>query len=240
AVIVNEAFVKESGLHDPIGKSILINMHYDSAVKVIKGVVKDFHFSSLREPIKPAVLYLGKSPEGGIWVKFEKLKQQEAMAALARTYKKIMPGAVYQYNFLDELNARQYQQEQRWQNVISAATVISLVICCLGLLGLAHLSAGRRIKEVGIRKVLGASVMQVVVLLSRDFLKLVVIAFVIAAPVSWMAMHNWLQDFAYRINIGPGIFLIAGLLSIVIALIAVSSQAIKAALANPVKNLRTE
>ena len=200
--IVNEAFVKASGMEDPVGKSIKMNRYYDSTMKTIRGVVKDFHFGSLREPIKPMVMYMSEWPDGGIWVKFEKTKQKEAMAALERIYKKAMPNAVYQYDFLDELNARQYLQEQRWQQVISIATTLSFIICCLGLFGLAHLSTNRRIKEIGIRKVLGASVSQIVALLSGDFLKLVLVAFVIAAPVSWMVMNKWLQDFAYRINIG--------------------------------------
>jgi putative ABC transport system permease protein len=151
-----------------------------------------------------------------------------------------MPDAVYEYQFLDELNARQYIQEARWQQVISIATGISFVICCLGLFGLAHLSAHQRIKEIGIRKTLGASVSQIVTLLSGSFLKLVLIAFVIAAPVSWLVLNRWLEDFAYRIHIGPGFFLAAGAMAFVIAMLAVSVQAVKAAIANPVKSLRTE
>jgi putative ABC transport system permease protein len=238
--IVNEAFVKAAGMPDPIGQPVKINRYYDSSIKTIRGVVKDFHFGSLREPIKPMVMYMNENPDGGIWVKFEKLKQKEAMAALERIYKKAMPNAVYQYQFLDELNARQYLQEQRWQRVISIATIISFVICCLGLFGLAHLSTHLRTKEIGIRKVLGATVNQVVVLLSVDFLKLVVVAFAIAAPVSWIVMNKWLQDFAYRINIGTGVFIIAGFLALFIALLAVSFQSVKSALSNPVKSLRTE
>ena len=210
--IVNEAFVKASGIEDPVGKSIKMNRYYDSTMKTIRGVVKDFHFGSLREPIKPMVMYMSESPDGGIWVKFEKSKQKEAMAALERIYKKALPNVVYQYNFLDELNARQYLQEQRWQQVISIATTLSFIICCLGLFGLAHLSTNQRIKEIGIRKVLGASVSQIVALFSGDFLKLVMIAFVIAAPVSWMVMNRWLEDFAYRINISWWIFVAAGVL----------------------------
>ncbi|MEP7319354.1 MAG: FtsX-like permease family protein, partial [Panacibacter sp.] len=238
--IVNEAFVKASGMQDPIGKSIKVNRNNDSTAKIITGVVKDFHFGSLREPMQPMVMYMNEFPDGGMWVKFEKSKQKEAMAALERNYKKAMPNAVYQYNFLDELNAKQYLQEQRWQQVISIATILSFIVCCLGLFGLAHLSTNQRIKEIGIRKVLGASVTQIVALLSGDFLKLVVVAFVIAAPVSWMVMNKWLEDFAYRITIGPAVFIIAAVIAIIIALAAVSFQAIKTAMANPVKSLRTE
>lgn len=186
------------------------------------------------------VMHMAEVPDGGIWVKFERAKQKEAMAALERIYKKALPNSVYQYNFLDELNARQYLQDQRWQKVIRVATTLSFIICCLGLFGLAHLSTNLRIKEIGIRKVLGASVSQIVTLLSGEFLKLVIIAFVIAAPVSWMVMNKWLQDFAYRINIGPAVFIVAGLIAIVIALLAVSFQSIKSAVSNPVESLRTE
>jgi putative ABC transport system permease protein len=151
-----------------------------------------------------------------------------------------MPGSVYQYNFLDELNARQYVQEQRWQQVVSVATILAFIICCLGLFGLAHLSTDRRVKEIGIRKVLGASVTNIVALISIDFLKLVFIAFLIAAPVSWIVMDKWLQNFAYRINIGISVFATAVIIAIDTALAATSFQSIKAALANPMKSLRTE
>jgi len=188
----------------------------------------------------PMVMYMSEWPDGGMWVKFERAKQKEAMAALERLYKKALPNSVYEYNFLDELNARQYLQEQRWQQVISIATTLSFIICCLGLFGLAHLSTNQRIKEIGIRKVLGASVSQIVALLSGDFLKLVMVAFIIAAPIAWMVMNRWLEDFAYRISISWWIFIAAGALALIVALATISFQTIKAAIANPVKSLRTE
>jgi len=239
-VIVNEAFVKASGMQDPIGKKIRVSRDNDSITKAITGVVKDFHFGSLRETIRPMAMYMNEFPDGGMWVKFEKSKQKEAMAALERIYKKTMPSAVYQYNFLDELNAKQYVQEQRWQKVVSVATILSFIVCCLGLFGLAHLSTNQRIKEIGIRKVLGASVSEIVTFLSRDFLKLVLVAFVIAAPISWIVMNKWLQNYEYRINISWWIFIMAGIIAILIALFTVSFQAIKAGVENPVKSLRTE
>ena len=238
--IVNEAFVKAAGLANPLGTRVKINRYYDSSIKNITGVVKDFHFGSLRVPVAPMVMYMNELPDGGIWIKFEKPEQKKAMAAVENIYKKAMPGAVYNYDFLDELNARQYMQEQRWQQVINVAAGLSFIICCLGLFGLAHLATQQRIKEIGIRKVLGASVSQVVALLSGGFLKLVIIAFVIAAPVAWFVMNNWLQNFAYRINIGPGIFILSATVAILIALLAVSFQSVKAALANPVESLRME
>ena len=240
--IVNEAFVKAAGLKDPVGAQVKVSIDwgYDSTFKTIRGVVKDFHFGSLRDPIIPMLMYMKETPDGGIWIKIERNKQKQALAAVERIYKTAMPGAVYKFNFLDDLDAMQYVQEKRWQKIISIATILSFVVCCLGLFGLAHLSTSRRIKEIGIRKVLGATVSQVVVLLSGDFVRLVIIAFVIAAPVSWMVMNKWLQNFAYRISISWWMIAVAGISAIVIALFTIGFQSIKAATANPVKNLRTE
>lgn len=240
SVIVNEAFVKAAALQHPIGTVIQIGKNYSEAPATIVGVAKDFHTGSLRENIQPLIMFENDVYRGRIIIKFEKAKQQQALAALENAYKKIMPDAVYQYKFLDEINAEQYVREQRWQQVISIATVLALIICCLGLFGLAHLATHQRIKEIGVRKVLGASVNQIVFLLSSDFLKLVCIGFLIAAPVAWLVMNKWLQDFAYRINIGAGVFIAAGFLAVIAALTAVSFQSIKSALANPVKSLRTE
>ncbi|MEP6950589.1 MAG: ABC transporter permease [Ginsengibacter sp.] len=239
-VIVNEAFVKAAGVEKPIGAQVNINEYYDSKAKTIIGVVKDFHFGSLREPIQPMVMFMSDGNNGSIWIKFEKGKQREATAALQHAYKKILPTAVFRYNFLDELNAKQYVQEERWQQVISFAAALSFMICCLGLFGLAHLGTHQRVKEIGIRKVLGASVSQIVALLSADFLKLVMIAFITAVPMASLVMNKWLQYFAYRINISWWVFVIAGISAISIALITISFQAIKAAMANPVKSLRSE
>ena len=239
-VIVNETFVKAFALQHPLGEQIKINRHYDSSLKIIRGVVKDFHFGSLREPIKPMAMYMNETTDGGMWVKFEKSKQKEAMAALQRVYMKVMPDAIYDYQFLDELNAKQYFQEQRWQKVVNVSTVLSLLICCLGLFGLAHLSANQRTKEIGIRKVLGASAAAMAAMLSKDFLKLILISFLVSFPVAWIVMNNWLHDYAYRIELSWWIFLIAGLTATFIALATISFQAIKAAIANPVKSLRSE
>ncbi len=237
--IVNEAFVKTAGIQNPLGSTIKITGD-ENKLKVITGVVKDFHFGSLRQPIAPLVMYMTEVPDGGMWIRFDKTKQKEALAAVEKIYKATIPSAVFQYAFLDELNARQYMQEQRWKQVISIAALLSFVICCLGLFGLAHLATNQRIKEIGIRKVLGASVAQIVALLSGDFLKLVIVAFLIAAPVSWLVLNKWLQNFAYRINIQWWMFVLSGCVSILIALITISFQVIKTAIANPVKSLRTE
>lgn len=237
--LVNETFLKVSGLTDPIGKRIKVTMD-DSTFKTIHGVVRDVHFGSLRDPVKPMVLFMKKVPDGGMWVKFKTERQQEAMAAVERIYKQTTPDAPYEFGFLDEMNAGQYLQEARWQKVITIATIISFIVCCLGLFALAHLSAHQRTKEIGIRKTLGASVRQIVALLSGSFLKLVLIAFMVAVPASWLVMQRWLQDFAYRVQIGPMLFIAAGLMAVAVAFAAIGFQTVRAATANPVKSLRSE
>ena len=238
--LVNEAFVKAAGLSTPIGTQIRTSDQYDKEIKTIVGVIEDYHSGSLHQPIKPMVMIVCNWFSSGIWVRIEKSKQQQALTAIKNAYQKAMPASYFQYSFLDELNEKEYVQEQHWQKIISIATVLSILICCLGLFGLAHLAAQQRVKEIGIRKVLGASVKSIVSLLSKDFLLLVFIAFVVASPIAWYAMHNWLQDFAYRVNIGWWIFGLAGGLALLVALITVSIQAVKAAVANPVRSLRTE
>ena len=151
-----------------------------------------------------------------------------------------MPDAVFSYNHLNQLNAEQYEQEQPWQKIINIATILAFLVCCLGLFGMTYLSINQRVKEVGVRKVLGATISQIIILLSVNFLKLILISFVVAIPIAWWAANLWLQDYAYRIKLGPWIFVLAGTVSLFIGAITVSIQAIKAANANPVKSLRTE
>jgi len=240
AVLVNEAFVKAAGLSNPLGAVLRVDEYFDKEPKTIVGVIKDYHNASLREPIKPMVMFMSNWYGGEILVKLEKSQLKQGLAAFEAVYKKAIPKAIYQYHFVDELNAQQYEQEQRWQKVVSMATILSIAICCLGLFGLAHLSTHQRVKEIGVRKVLGATAAQLVTALSAGFLKLVLLAIIIATPLAGLIMHNWLQNFAYRINLGAGIFIVAGVLSVVVALVAVSFQAIKAAMANPVDALRNE
>ncbi|MEB2775074.1 ABC transporter permease [Algoriphagus sp. D3-2-R+10] len=241
SAIVNEAFINESDLNDPIGKTIKLNeAEAYSEAKTIIGVVKDFHFGSLRESIKPMVLSMSQIPYGQIVVKFEKSRGQEAIAALEKAYKKAMPDAVFEYDFLDELNAQEYVQEQRWQKIVNTAASLSFIICCFGLFSMAHLSANQRIKEIGVRKVLGATVSEILILLSANFLKLILISFVIAAPIAWYTSNYWLQDYAYRIDLTFGIFAFAGFASLVVGATTISLQAIRAALMNPVESLKSE
>ncbi len=238
--LVNEAFVKAAGLKTPLGTQLQTIDYYDKEIKTIVGVIEDYHSGSLHQPIKPMVMFVCDWYSSGIWIRIEKDKQKQAIAAIERAYKKAMPVSLFQYSFLDELNAKEYVQEQRWQKIVGIATILSILICCLGLFGLAHLAAHQRIKEIGIRKILGASVSSITSLISKDFLKLVIIAVIIASPIAGWVMHNWLRDFAYRIDIRWWMFALAGIIAILIAMFTVSFHAIKAAMANPVKSLRTE
>ena len=151
-----------------------------------------------------------------------------------------MPKSLYTYQFVDEKNAQEYLQEQRWHKLINFASLLALILCSLGLFGLAHLATHQRVKEIGVRKVLGASVPQIVSLFTTSFLKLVVIAIIIAVPTAWIVINKWLENFAYRIEIGWWMFALAGLIAIVIAILTVGTQAIKAALASPANSLKTE
>jgi putative ABC transport system permease protein len=239
SVIVNETFVKEAGWKNPIGQQItMTDGRGNDQTKTIVGVVKDYHFASLKEKIGPLALELGQSES--IWIKLQKGKPAQALSAMERIFKRTFPEYYYQYAFMEDEIKAQYANEQRWKQIISYASALAIIICCIGLFGLAHFATIKRTKEIGIRKVLGASAINISRLLSKDFLKLVLLAIVIASPIAWYAMNNWLQNFNYRIHISWSDFIIAAVIAIVIALITVSSQAFRAAIANPVKSLRTE
>lgn len=240
SVMVNEAFVKAAGLKDPVGTAIQIDEYFDKETRIIAGVVKDFHFGSLRERIAPMVLFKSDWFRGAIWIKFDKARQPQVIAAFENAYKKILPNTVFTYHFQDELNAKEYEQEQRWNKIVGFATLLSVLICCSGLFGLAHISMHQRVREIGIRKVLGAGMTGIVALCSKDFLKPVMIAFLLAAPVAGMVMQRWLENFAYRVELSWWIFAAAGIFAVLIAGMTVASQVVKAALANPVKSLRMD
>ena len=239
AAIVNEAFVRMAGLQNPIGEQVRTRDWYPREATII-GVVKDYHRGSLKEIVRPEIITVADESQGTILVKVGKQNQKQALAAIEKTYRLAVPASEFSYTFWDELNAREYHKERKWQQMVNAATVLSVLICCLGLFGLTHLSTHRRTREIGIRKVLGASVSCITTLIAKDFIKLVLIAIVIASPVAWYAMDMWLQDYAYRTQISWWIFGLTGILAIVIALVTISFQAIRAAVANPVKSLRSE
>jgi len=248
SIIVNEAFVKQYGIKDPVGKK------FGKYSQQIIGVMKDFNYESLHTKIEPLVLSLqfdtiarqsnsvsfAVSPQPRISVRMKAGNLQDNIAILKKAWQAVAPNQDFEYQFLDEKLAGAYTQEQKSATVVKIASALSIFIACMGLFGLATLTVTRRTKEIGIRKVLGANAIELVRLLSTDFVSLVVIAALIAFPVAWWAMQSWLADFAYRTTIEWWVFLVAGIASVTIALITISFQAIKAAMANPVKSLRTE
>lgn len=238
-IILNEYAVQKFGWKKPenaIGKPFSMG----SEKGTIIGVVKDFHFNSLHEPIQPLAIYPLQDHFSRITIRANVSNASNVIALITSTWKKYFPSALLDYGFLDKQIQEQYQDEQRFSKIFSCFSLLSLLIACLGLYGLISYAASQRIKEIGIRKVLGASVKGIVMLLSKDFLKLVLLSFIIATPVALYAMQHWLQNFAYRIDIKWWMFAIAGALVIFIALATISFQSIKAAIANPVKSLRTE
>jgi ABC-type antimicrobial peptide transport system permease subunit len=234
-VIFNETAIAEMGIKDPIGKIVKL---WGQPEKII-GVVKDFHFESLYKKVGPFFLSYRKNA-ANLVIKLRAGTEKETIARLAALYKKYNPGLPFEYKFLDDDYQALYASEQRVAVLSRYFAGIAIIISCLGLFGLAAFTAQKRQKEIGIRKVIGASVSNVVVILSKDFLKLVFIAILVAFPLAWWTTSQWLHSFAYRINIGAGIFLAAGASTIIITLITISYQAIKAALMNPVKSLKSE
>ena len=242
AILLNESAVQVFGFKDPIGKKIFtfedVRTGKMRAYTVI-GVVKNFNYESLRENVGALGLYLSKT-QATISFRLQTANVSQTLSRMESKWKNMADGQPFNYQFMDEAFDNIYRTEQRTGKIFISFAVLAIFIACLGLFGLAAFSAEQRTKEIGIRKVLGASVGQVVTLLSKDFLRLVLIAFVIAVPTAWFAMNRWLQDYAYRIDLSWWIFALAGLLALAIALLTVSFQAIRAALANPVKSLRTE
>jgi putative ABC transport system permease protein len=238
AIIINEAAANFFGLKQPLNTTLYRNSIGLQAFHVI-GVMKDFHFKSLRENITPVGLYLGED-RGALNVKVNTSNIAALMGQITNTWKQFAPYQHFDYSFMDADFDAAYRAEDRVGSIFVAFTILAIAVACLGLFGLAAYSAEQRTKEIGIRKVLGANVTGLVSLLSRDFLKLVLIAFVIASPVAWYAMDKWLQDFAYRTNITWTVFALAVVVVMAITLLTVSYQSIKAALMNPVKSLKTE
>ncbi|QIP12931.1 FtsX-like permease family protein [Spirosoma aureum] len=243
AMLINETLMKQLGWKEPIGKRVkyyIDNEKHTAEARVV-GVVKDFHTYSLQHKIEPLVLQMPQpADKDNVFVRIQPAKTKEALAYIQSVYRTFDPTATLDFHFLDENFSKQYKAEQKQGAVLLSFTILAVLIACLGLFGLAAFAAEQRNKEIGVRKVLGASVSSIVILLSRDFLKLVLISIVVATPLAWYAMSRWLQDFAYRITIEWWVFASAGLLAIIIALATVSFQSIKAALMNPVKSLRAE
>ncbi len=239
--IINEATLPLLNLRSAdqaIGKPFA----YAGVKGKIIGVTKDFHFESMHEHIIPLVMVLpvDQGFYRRISVKISGKDIAGGIAQLQSTWKKFLPETPFEYTFLDENFAKLYQAENRQGTLFTTFSCLAIFIACLGLFGLSAFTITQRVKEIGIRKVLGASVTSIVGMISKDFLKLVLIAALIAFPVAWYAMDKWLQDFAYRVNINWWVFAVAGIMALLIALFTIGFQAVKAALANPVKSLRTE
>ena len=233
--ILNETAVRQAGIKDPVGKSFTLWQNKGTII----GVVKDFNYASLKTAIEPAIFYY--DPRGwAMYVKTTGKDAPKAIAAAQKIWKGYTSEFPFEYSFLDDDFNRMYKDDQRTGTLFNVFAIAAILISCLGLFGLATYTAQVKTKEIGIRKVLGASVISLIRLLSKEFIVLVVTAFVIATPIAWYFMSKWLRDFAYRININWWIFLLTGLLAIFIALLTVGFQALKAAAANPVKSLRTE
>ncbi|MBL7698077.1 MAG: ABC transporter permease [Chitinophagaceae bacterium] len=241
-IVINERAVRDFGIDSPyVGQQFVWNKIGDTSLYVeVIGVAKDFNFTSLRNEIKPFGFVVRPYQYSNVTAKLSTMDMKATIAKIERIWNGLSPEYPFEYTFLDETFAKLYSAESRFKTVFIILVVISIVISCLGLFALAAFSAEQRIKEIGIRKVLGASVTNLVTLLSKDYLKLVIISLVIAIPVSWYAMNQWLQDFAYRINIQWWTFAFAAVIAVLIAVATVSFQAIKAALANPANTLKTE
>ena len=246
AIILNETAARELGFTDPLGQKLYISRTKDVESKpedfdelTVVGVVKDFHFASLHAPI--GGLYLQFQPEkGAISFRIKGADAAPVIAALGQQWNRFNPDRPIEYSFMDETLNRMYAAEQRIGKIALIFALLSALVSCLGLFGLASYITEQRTKEIGIRKVLGASVAGITGMLTKDFLKLVVVAIVIASPIAYYFMNKWLSDFAYRIDIQWWMFAAAGIGAVVIAFLTVSFQSIKAALANPVKSLRNE
>ena len=244
ALVLNQEAVKTLGFKNPqaaVNQKLHFTIRGTNYNFNIIGVVKDFHYEDLHLPIGPYGFQLNTPPQYNYMIVHVKSANLNgALQSIKNTWHTLNPNEPFDYSFLDKDFQKNYTAETRLASIVTYFTIIAILISCLGLFGLATFTAEQRIKEIGVRKVLGASVTSIVALLSKDFLKLVAISIVIASPIAWFVMNKWLQEFAYRTNISWMVFAITAAIAIVIAVITISFQAIKAAVANPVESLRTE
>lgn len=246
AYVINETAVKELGLGTPqqaIGKTLSWpTWRKPDSLKTgpVIGVVSDFHYKSLHERVEPAVLHIYPAAYSRIAVKLKAGSIENSVAQIKTVWNKFSPDYPMEFTFLDESFGKMYQAEDKLKTLLSLFTGVTIFVACLGLFGLAAFAAERRKKEIGIRKVLGATVRGVVIMLSKDYILLVLLSLILASPLAWYFMNQWLENFSYRIHIGWWIFAMAGGVAVLLAFITVSLQAVKAGLTNPVKNLRTE
>lgn len=240
AIIVNETFVQRAGLKFPLGKELGSRFRKFQSGTII-GVVKDFHLKSLLYEVEPAIFIM--KPIFGLGYILVRLKSEnihEGLGYIEKKWRELAPGQPYEYNFLDEEFNKHYHFEQRWSKIVLYASLLAIFIACLGMFGLVGLIVVQRTKEIGIRKVLGASISNIVVLLTKEFTALILVSNIIAWPVTYIIIRRWLQDYPYRITLGISLFLLASLAALLITLLTISFQAVKAALADPVDTLRYE
>jgi len=238
AALVNEAFVQEAGWKQPIGQQIKT---FENKTYTVIGVVKNYHYKPLTEKIGAQLFTMNSAKSYGMLnIKIKQGTETASLRYIASTFKKLFPLSPFVYNFKQEENKQSYAAEARWKAIILWSAVLTIFISCIGLFGLSVLAVEKRIKEIGVRKVLGASIGGIVTILSIDFFKLILISLVISIPVAWLATHNWLQHYPYRIALSWWLFASAGVLVVFIAFVTVSFQSIKAAFANPVNSLRSE
>ncbi|MET3499319.1 putative ABC transport system permease protein [Mucilaginibacter rubeus] len=244
SIIVNQALVNEMGWKDAIGRSVRVGVDDKGNVisRKIIGVVKDFNTYSLQHKVAPMMLYLPftANDEDNMYIRIGRNNIPATLDYISKVYSRFDIENKVEFHFLDQNFAKQYQSEQKQGNILLIFTILAISIACLGLFGLVTFTAEQRVKEIGIRKVLGASVTSIVTLLSKDLMKLVLIATLIASPLAWYGMRKWLQSFAYRVDINWWIFAIAGVLAVIIAFVTVSIQSVRAANANPAKSLKNE
>ena len=239
SVLVNEAFVREAGWKQSLNQRV--TSFEDGRTYTVAGVIKDYHYKPLTEKITPQIFTMNPNNNyGTVYIKIKPGTETSSLQYITKTFKNLFPLNPFVFNFKQEQNEKSYAAEAKWKQIILFSAILTIFISCIGLFGLSVLSAEKRTKEIGIRKVLGASVSSIVSILSTDFLKLIFIALMISIPLAWMATNMWLQHYPYRITINWWLFASSGLLVILIALITISFQAIKAAIANPVESLRTE
>lgn len=239
SVLVNEAFVQQAGWKKPLGEQI--KTFANGEIYNVVGVVKDYHYKPLTEKISPQLFTMNAANSYGLmYIKIKPGTETVSLQYIAKTFRSLFPLSPFIYTFKQEQNKQSYATEARWKEIILFSAALTIFISCIGLFGLSMLSVEKRVKEIGVRKVLGASVSSIVTILSMDFLKLIFISLAISVPFAWMATSKWLQNYPYRITLNWWLFVSGGVLVILIALITISFQSIKAAISNPVKSLRTE
>jgi putative ABC transport system permease protein len=240
-VLVNEAFVKNAGWKNPIGQTVTLITDKGNEISHVIGVVKDYHYASLNKNIGPQLFAMKNSNlYGTFYIKLKPGTESESLKFIQKSFSQIFPLSPFSYTFKSDDNRQQYKELAKWKEIVLFAAILTILISCIGLFGLSVLSAEKRTKEIGIRKVLGANIQDIVVALSKDFLMLVCLALFISMPFAWIASNKWLQKYVYRISLNWELFVGVALLVILIALITVSFQSIKTAVANPVKSLRSE